>query len=95
MFQNANQNYDYAVGDELFTTYKLIRGVANTSAREEKSEKASKALKDGAVEKGSGTSAKKKIFKRTDLIHLKLSDPARYAALEPEIMKAYTEKRVR
>ena len=96
MFKAADTNYDYEIGDELFTTYKAIRGIANSEAKEEKLERASQALNKGSVERGSsGTSSTKKVYRRADLINLKISNPAKYAAMEPEIMKAYSEKRVR
>tara|TARA_R110000803_G_scaffold34529_7_gene75322 strand:- start:551 stop:1357 length:807 start_codon:yes stop_codon:yes gene_type:complete len=95
MFNEANQNYDFETGDELFTTYKALRGVANSNAEEEKQGKAKQALKKGSVERGSGQSTSKKVYRRADLINLKLSNPSKYAAMEPEIMKAYADKRVR
>jgi len=95
MFQTAHQGYDYDVADELFTTYKAIRGVANQSDETEKADRASKALKEGAVVKSSGSTSRKKVYRRADLINLKMSDPKKYKAMESEIMKAYTEKRVR
>ncbi len=95
MYQEADKNYDFAVGDELFTTYKALRGQANFTATEEKSSNAKQALKKASVERGSGQGSTKKVYRRQDLIQLKLSNPAKYAAMEPEIMKAYTEKRVR
>lgn len=95
MYQEADKNFDFAVGDELFTTYKALRGHANVEATEEKSSNAKQALKKASVERGSGQGSTKKVYRRQDLIQLKLSNPAKYAAMEPEIMKAYTEKRVR
>ncbi len=95
MYQNADQNFDFDVGDELLTTYKALRGQANNVAAEEKSENAKVALKKASVERGSNSGTTKKVYRRTDLINLKLSDPAKYAAMEPEIMKAYSDGRVR
>lgn len=95
MFQEANEKYDYVTGGELFSTYKLVRGAANASASEEKNEKAKQALKKGAVEKGSSRGTTKKVYRRADLVNLKLKDPGKYAAMEAEIMKAYAEGRVR
>lgn len=95
MYQAADKNFDFAVGDELFTTYKALRGQANSHATEEKSSNAKQALKKASVERGSGQGSTKKVYRRADLIQLKLSNPAKYAAMEPEIMKAYEEKRVR
>tara|TARA_R110002153_G_scaffold147333_1_gene298551 strand:+ start:1737 stop:2543 length:807 start_codon:yes stop_codon:yes gene_type:complete len=95
MYREANENYDFAVGDELFTTYKALRGQANFTATEEKSSNAKQALKKASVERGSGQGSTKKVYRRADLINLKLSNPAKYAAMDSEIMKAYEEGRVR
>jgi hypothetical protein len=37
----------------------------------------------------------KKIYRRADIIELMKTDPRRYQSMEPEIRKAYMEKRVR
>jgi len=37
----------------------------------------------------------KKIYRRADIISLKVNNPKRYEALQPEIMQAYAEGRVR
>mgnify|MGYP003639614460 FL=1 len=95
MFKEADKNYDYETGDELFSTYKALRGVANSNALDEKQAKATQAMKKGSVERGSGQSTAKKVYRRTDLINLKISNPSKYAAMEPEIMKAYADGRVR
>jgi len=95
MYTVANANYDFEVGDELFTTYKAIRGAAINADTEQRGSNSRQALKKASVERGSSQGTTKKVYRRADLINLKLSDPAKYAAMEPEIMKAYTEKRVR
>ena len=95
MYQKANTDYDYAVGDELFTTYKALRGQTIAADTETKNSNAKQALQKASVEKGSSQGTTKKVYRRADLINLKLSNPAKYAAMEPEIMKAYNEKRVR
>jgi hypothetical protein len=45
--------------------------------------------------KGSGESSSKKTYRRADIIQLMQTDPERYQALQPEIMRAYAEKRVK
>jgi hypothetical protein len=47
------------------------------------------------VDTGGTGEATKRIYRRADLIRLKMNDPARYEALQPEIMAAYQEGRVK
>jgi hypothetical protein len=91
MFREADSQYNYQMADELFTLYGQIKGVA----KEASSEKRDKALKAATVEKGTPAASSKKIFRRADLMKLRLTDPDRYEAMEPEIILAYQEKRVR
>ena len=54
------------------------------------------ALKASEVPKGnSSAEVSKKVYRRSDLIRLKMTDPARYEALSDEIMAAYAEGRVK
>ena len=43
---------------------------------------------------GSGESSRK-VYRRADLIRLKMTDPQRYESLSDEIMAAYAEGRVK
>jgi hypothetical protein len=43
---------------------------------------------------GTGETSKK-VYRRADLIRLRLENPDRYDALQDEIMKAYSEGRVK
>jgi len=45
--------------------------------------------------KGSAESVSRKIYRRSDIIDLMRKDPQRYQDLQPEIMAAYAEGRVR
>jgi hypothetical protein len=96
LFVAADQQYDHESADELFSLWKERQSIVQqTAAVEEQSRKqAVKAASTGNAS-GSTESAPKKIYRRADIINLMRSDPDRYAALQPEIMKAYAEKRVR
>lgn len=91
MFQRAHQNYEYDVADELFSMYKEASGIK----RQESAKTTSKKLKQAAVETGSTNVAKRKIYRRADLINLRITDPNKYDAMEDDIMRAYTEGRVK
>ena len=96
LFVAADQQYDSEAADELFSLWKERQNIVQqTAAVEEQSRKqAVKAASTGNA-RGSNESAPKKIYRRADIINLMRTDPDRYAALQPEIMKAYAEKRVR
>ena len=96
LFVAADQQYDSEAADELFSLWKERQSIVQqTAAVEEQSRKqAVKAASTGNAS-GSTESAPKKIYRRADIINLMRTDPDRYAALQPEIMKAYEEKRVR
>jgi len=95
MFANANQSYDYAVLDEVFSLYKDVRGAAKEKAEETASTKRKKALNDTSVEKGSTGEVTKKVYRRADLIRLKQTNPQRYSDMSEEIYLAYQEGRVK
>lgn len=95
LLRQAHNNYDYYAGDELFSTWKEIKKMKSAQAEKTKDElKAT--LKAASVPSGSGSSEPStKIFRRVDIINLKIKDPARYEAMSDEILKAYAEGRVR
>lgn len=96
LFVQADQQYDYEAADELFTTWKERQQVVNQTAATEKNErkKAVKAASTGNA-RGSGEQSAKKVYRRSDIIKLMKEDPERYMSLSNEIMKAYSEGRVR
>ena len=91
MFQRAHQNYEYDVADELFTMYKEASGVK----KQESAKNTSKKLKQAAVETGSTNVVKRKVYRRTDLINLRITDPNKYDAMQDDIQRAYEEGRVK
>jgi hypothetical protein len=52
-------------------------------------------MKAAAVETNGSGESSKKVYRRSDLIRLKIKDPARYESMQDEIYAAYTEGRVR
>jgi hypothetical protein len=97
LFHSADVNYDFAAADELLTLYKERQGVVAQAAKVEK------AAQKNEIKKASTGSARsnpegqttRKIYRRRDIIELMNRDPKRYEALSDEIMKAYSEGRVR
>lgn len=98
LYVRADKDFDYDSADELLTSYKAIRGVKQEVSQQQVKDLAdnrNKQLKAASVDSGGGNVTSAKIYRRTDLIRLKMTDPARYEALQPEIMAAYAEGRVK
>lgn len=95
MFALADSQYDFAAADELLSTFKQIRSVKAKETVETGQRSLNKNLQAAAVDVGGTGESSKKVYRRADLIRLKMTDPARYEALQPEIMAAYAEGRVK
>ena len=52
-------------------------------------------MKAAQVDVGGSGESSKRVYRRADLIRLKMTDPQRYETLSDEIMQAYSEGRVR
>jgi predicted RNA-binding protein YlqC (UPF0109 family) len=96
LFSRADKQYDVDAADELISTWKERQGSAKQTVSAEKQAR-SQAIKSAttAVTGGSDEAPSKKIYRRADIIKLMQSDPDRYDALQPEIMAAYREGRVK
>ena len=95
LFAKADGEFDYDSANELLTTYKQLRGVKakQTSDAGEATRKTN--LKAASVDVGGSGESGKRIYRRADLIRLKMENPNRYEALSDEIMQAYSEGRVK
>lgn len=92
-FQQAN-NFDYDAGDDLLTEWKE-RKAAMEQVDEKKKVKRDNDLKAASSESNSTSGSSRKIYRRSDIVKMKIEDPDKYNARMPEIMKAYAEGRVR
>ena len=104
MLRRANDNYDLTAGHELFSTWKELESLRNPAKPAEEKPKAKPvAGKEAArVPTGGNASprenkgnAEGKIYRRADIIRLRIEDPDRYDSMGDEITKAYSEGRVR
>jgi hypothetical protein len=95
LFAKADGEFDYDSANELLTTYKQLRGMKakQTSDAGEATRKTN--LKAAGVDIGGSGESGKRVYRRADLIRLKMTDPNRYEALSDEIMQAYSEGRVK
>ena len=95
--QTAHGQNDVAAADELFSSWKerqslsKVTEVAEDQARKTAAKTASTTTGRGAGKRGGG----KKVYRRQDLIHLRVNDRPRYDAMQSEIMAAYAEGRVK
>ena len=95
LYAKADAEFDFEAADELLSTYKELKQVRSSATKTAGNTQKAQALKAAAVDiSGSGESTKK-IYRRADLIRLKMTDPDRYEQLQPEIMAAYSEGRVK
>lgn len=93
--QKADQ-YDIDAADELFTSWKETQKMVKNATEIEKMAKKSE-VKRAATggNRSNPDGSGRKIYRRVDIIKLMRDDPRRYEALQPEIMQAYQEGRVR
>lgn len=102
LLMRAHQNFDVDAGDELFTTFKALRGVkakAETPDTGHAETVRADALRAGMVPSGNAAPLSsgdgKPIFRRSALIKMQIERPDEYSARIEEIQAAYAEGRVR
>jgi hypothetical protein len=92
----ADQEYDFDAADELLSVWKERNQVV-AQKKEEGKEQRKQAIKEAATGSATGSAEprSKKIYRHEDIQELNIRNPDRYMALQPEIMAAYAEGRVR
>ena len=95
IYAMADANYDFNAADELITTFKQIRTSKTQQTTDAGNAVRKQNLSAAAVDVGGTGESSKKVYRRADLIRLRMTDPNRYEALEPEIRAAYAEGRVK
>lgn len=99
LFTKADAEFDFPAADELLSTYKELRQVKSNQQQEQAKAVEAKAqdtaLKAASVDVGGSGEVSRKVYRRADLIKLKMTDPDRYMALQDEIMDAYATGRVK
>lgn len=101
LFAKAH-NFDFDAANELLSTYKELKSykaqkvqATDNTLKAVDQEKRQQTLKAAAVQKGGTGESSKPIYRRVDLIRLKMQDPVRYEMMSEEIMEAYAEGRVK
>jgi hypothetical protein len=95
LFKRADAEADFDSANELLSTYKELRGIQTKQASQQASTARQQTMKSVQVDTGGTGESSKRVYRRADLIRLKMNDPARYDALSDEIMAAYQEGRVK
>lgn len=95
MFAQADNEYDLDAAAELLTSYKAQKGIS-TKVEQPVAGSQKQALRAASVDvNGSNEGSSKKIYRRADIMRLMQTDPDRYQMMQPEILAAYAERRVR
>lgn len=96
LFNQADTKNDVEAADELLSTYKQLKASKPKPAVSEAEKQVrDSALKAAAVETGGSGEGSKKVYRRADLIRLKMRDPAKFDAMQTEIDAAYRDGRVK
>ena len=98
LFKKADRQYDVQAASELLGTWQSLNGVTQAkTTTSNRTKRRDEDLKATATEnRNSGSSVGgKKMYRRSDLINLQVTDPQRYASLADEIQVAYAEGRVK
>jgi hypothetical protein len=96
LYDRADKGFDFNAADELVSNFKERAATAQQAVQTETAarQQAVRAASTGSAT-GTGNAGSKRVYRRADIIKLMKTDPDRYEALNPEIMLAYQEGRVR
>ena len=95
LYARADGEFDYDSANELLSTYKELRGVKAQQSEKASDAARTRSMRAAQVDVGGSGESSKRVYRRADLIRLKMTDPSRYEALNDEILAAYAEGRVR
>lgn len=96
-FQRADQAGDVEEADDLISTFKQLNQVeaATKEASKKAQKQAVRGASTGASRGNSDVQGSRRIYRGSDIRELMRTNPKRYEDLQPEIMLAYAEGRVR
>lgn len=98
LYADADTNLNFDSAAELLGNWGYVKGAVvqkqQQATQEVVKQDRTKALKTAAVSTGSVGVESKKTYRREDIRNLMIRDPARYEAMQPELMAAYAEGRV-
>lgn len=96
LYDRADKQFDFDSAHELLSLWKERQSMVSETAKMQDTDRKRqlKAASTGSAS-GSTETPSRKIYRRADIIKLMQSDPKRYQSLQPEIMAAYAEGRVK
>lgn len=95
-YQSANYDMNLEDADELLSDWKELQSFREQKAAEAES-KRKKALREASAERGAGEGSSgsgKRKFKKSDLRKMRMYEPDKFDAMQPEIIAAYRDGRV-
>jgi hypothetical protein len=99
LFAKADAEFDFESADELLSTYKELKQIKQQNQVQQSANVENKAqeqaMKAATVDVGGAGESSRKVYRRADLIKLRMTDPERYMQLSDEIMDAYATGRVK
>jgi hypothetical protein len=99
LFAKADAEFDFESADELLSTYKELKQIKQQNQVQQsvavESKAQEQAMKAATVDVGGAGETSRKVYRRADLIKLRMTDPDRYMQLSDEIMDAYATGRVK
>jgi hypothetical protein len=99
LFAKADAEFDFESADELLSTYKELKQIKqqnqNVQSVVVESKAQEQAMRAATVDVGGAGETSRKVYRRADLIKLRMTDPERYMQLSDEIMDAYATGRVK
>jgi hypothetical protein len=99
LFAKADAEFDFESADELLSTYKELRQIKQQNQVQQsvavESKAQEQAMKAATVDVGGAGETSRKVYRRADLIKLRMTDPDRYMQMSDEIMDAYATGRVK
>jgi len=95
LYAKADGEFDFDSANELFGTYKQLRGIRTKQTTDAGETQRKSNLKAASVDVGGSGESGKRIYRSADLIQLHINNPDRYASLSNEILQAYQDGRVR
>jgi hypothetical protein len=81
LYAKADGEFDYDSANELLSTFKQLRGVKAKESDQANTAVRAKSMKAAQVDVGGSGESSKRVYRRADLIRLKMTDPARYETL--------------
>jgi hypothetical protein len=99
LFAKADAEFDFESADELLSTYKELKQIKqqtqNVQSAAVESKAQEQAMRAATIDVGGAGESSRKVYRRADLIKLRMTDPERYMQLSDEIMDAYATGRVK